>query len=244
MFDPRAVLLVAILVAFPRSADGQDLNTLGNQVAWRVSAGVPSGHLKGRVFGSHGQPLHGVMVAVVGADVHAVTDSGGMYSIAPQVPGSVVVRFRHIGFLSVADTIVVPWDHGVFAVTVMAPATMHGLCSEIVTRAGDDPGDLSLTIVDSVSGLPLTGRVEIRLEHASGTIVNEVDLNPRSFGRAQSGIGRSISTRGVHRIRVSVPGYHPWTSGDVMLDLVPGCIPMLLNREHVVRLVPTSGSRS
>lgn len=240
MLDLKALLIVAVCVAIPLNADGQDLNNLGTAVAWRVSAAVPGGHVGGRVIGSHGQPLHGVMVTVVGAEVHAVTDSGGMYTIAPQVPGAVALRFQIIGFRSVEDTIVVPWDRGVFAVTIMDVATMHGLCSEIVVPVADDPRDLKLAIVDSVSGAPLTGRVEIRLEHASGTIANEVDLNPRGFGRVQAGVGRPVTTRGVHQIRVTAPGYHPWTSGDVMLDLVPGCIPMLLNREHVVRLVPSS----
>lgn len=238
------VTLVAVLVLPLSSRDlaaQGSVEAWGNGVAWRVSDEVPAGTISGLVLSPEGMPLEGASISVVGRQMRVGSDPDGRFTLSPPFAGDWELEIWHSRFGPVGATIAVPWDYGVFvAVILQQRRGIHGLCDRLIVRrrGSSHDDDLNIQVVDSVTGIPPETTIEVRVEHESGVWVNRVhlDLDRNPYGYV--GLGRPIDTEGLHYIEVSAVGYRTWRVEDVELRLMPGCRPMLLNRDYEVRLVP------
>jgi hypothetical protein len=239
IFKARVVLAAVLMTAGAwHPLEAQNLESLGSGVAWRVSQDVTAGSVSVRVLTGSGQPLEGAMVQLAGADGGAgLTDAEGTFELSPPFAGTWELRITMIGYPRTREEILVPWDYGVLAVAVLQPISY--LCHSVVCR-GTVCSDLNIRVIDSTTERPPTGEVTVRIEHEEGRVMdNTVELRPAAPPYGSVGLGRSIEEPGFYNITVLADGYEPWTIEQVYLQLVPGCTPKLLNRDHVARLRPS-----
>lgn len=217
------------------SAQGA-LQSFGNSVAWRVSPTVPAGSVSGLILSDRGTPVEGAQVTIEGGRVGATTRPDGTFTLVHSVGREAQLRIMALGWREVRETLVLPADHGVFMTAILQIHSMHDLCYEIIVVGGTSLGDLAVQVVDAVTGLPPDAVVTLRVEHETGTFENAVPFTPEDTHR-RLGLGRDIETEGSHSIEVSAPGYRTWRLEDVRLELIPGCMPNLLNRFHRAELI-------
>ena len=227
----------------PRSVSSQESDDkAGQAIAWQVQPAATPRVVSGIVFGASGDRLHGAQVTLTHSNVGALTDEHGRFHLEAPSAGVWELQVQIIGHYAARDTIHVPDDAAVFVTAVLRYFSAP-LCGNIICGGGSGCKDLNIVVVDSVTGAPPNALVQLRVEHEDSVWVRQFQMDT-SMAHQGVGLGMPITIAGDYDIEVTAPGYQRWRRVDVALSLPDGCHPVLRNRRHMIRLVPTAAGTS
>lgn len=231
-----AACLAAILTA--TAASGQiRADTMGSGIAWRLVPESGISRVWGRVVTATGDPLRSAMVAIGTGRRVALTDSVGAFEVRIPGPGDWRIEATLIGYSSALASLRIPPGFSAFVIAVL-PEFKIPLCEWHFFGTAYRPDDLSIKVVDGVTGEVPAGEATLRLEHGDSVWESTLTLGAPPATSGIIGLGRRITSFGSHDIEIRVPGYMPWRLEDVELWLIDdGCDPMLTNNVHDARLV-------
>lgn len=228
---------VLALVQLPAGLAAQPASQhLGQSVAWEVFLEGPENLIAGVVLDERGSPLAGFLVRLADTEVGTMTDSQGRFEVLAPDAGDWLIQIEG-GAVRVEQTLTLPRGSHIRAVALLN--TRVPLCGLRVC-GGAACEDLALDVVDAKTGSPPSVDITIRLEHESGVKTATRRFNPRHRMETTfvAGFGEPVQTAGFHNIEVTAPGYLAWRVERVWLELTQECHPILVGRNHVVRLQP------
>jgi hypothetical protein len=225
-------IFVAVTAHIPVAAQStQDCQTAG-RITWRNVPGA-SGALSGTVVGPAGVPMAGASVQL-GKYGDLLTDRHGRFETTLPASAEVDLTVISVGYRAARGKLTIPSASGT-DVSVYLP--LAALDEPVMVCLGRSCDDLHIVVVDSLSGKVPLATATLRLQHGDSTWQREVALAPGHTPDGAIGLGRTITSTGLHTIEVLVPGYHPWRVANVDMRL-EGCFNVLRNRVHTARLVP------
>lgn len=234
-----AAVLGLAVAAFPGGAAGQeDRLEFGRPIAWRAVRADTPYVVSGLVQDLEGRPLEGAIVELVGTGRSGLTDAEGRFRFPAPGDGDWPIRVQLFRYRPAVDTLRIRGPRRVQVMAMLEVWTIE-TCPLVVCAGRAGCGDLSITVVDSVTGAPPDAVVTVKLEGDSIARTHTERLSSADIlGGNIIGSGGRIDRPGYYTIEVTAPGYEPWRVERVWIEGTGACDGRLLGGVHEARLVP------